>query len=185
MRNKRTNSSPENPPALPSSLRSIFNSLPLSYQSLFIKVLRYLWRVLSARRYSDPITLFWGVDLLRVRYGLTSSELQVLTWLYLFSERGANVVNSDDLYNTDIMPRLILTAKLNVLNDLKHKNYIIRYTRDPGAPYLSRSYRKQPVFIKLTSQGVALIKGMEKELNSMLLNSSLDELAGNKKPRPS
>jgi hypothetical protein len=183
MKNKRTTGSPEIPPSLSPSLTSIFNSLPLNYQSLFIKVVRYLWSCLLKRRGVNPASLFWAVDIFRQRSGLTSTELQCLSWMYLFSDRGANVVNSQDLYNSDIMPGLTYMSKVGALNDLKHKNFISRSTRDPGAPYLSRSYRKQPVFIKLTFSGVALIKGMEKDLNSMLLNTSLDEFTGaNKKP---
>jgi len=169
------------PPSLNPELTDIYNSLDNVNRQLFIKVYRFLWGVVNDRR-SGVAFSFWAVDLLRLRCGLTSSELTVLTYLYYVSGKGRRYIHSDLIYQGLILEDLVYSSKPALLNDIKHKGFISRSTRDPGQPYSQRAqHNKHPVFIRLTPAGVKLIEGMEKDLYKLLLHSSIDEITGAKK----
>jgi len=171
-------------PSLPSlnlELIGIYNTLDNINKQLFIKVYRFLFGVVNDRRSG---VAFWAMDLLRLRGGLSSSELSVLTYLYYVSSRGRRYIHSDLVYQGLILNDLTHGSKLALLNDIKHKGYISRSTKDLGQPYCQRAqHNKHPVFIRLTAAGVKFIEGMEKDLYKLLLHSSIDEITGaNKKP---
>lgn len=184
MNSQDSNNSLSSPlPSLPSDLNSLYLSLPDDMQRLFIRVFRYLWGVVNGWRYGF-VPLFWAVDLLRLRFSLTSSELTVLTYIYYASHKGKRFIHSDLVYNGTILQDLIYKSKQGVLNDLKHKGYISRSTRDPGQPYSQRAqHNKQPVYISLTPAGIKLIEKCERDLYNIIMNTSLDDLTGNKKAR--
>jgi hypothetical protein len=175
------------PPSLSPALTTLYSTLSPDNKQIFVKVFKFLWSVvIPARRFTDSggmLYSFWLVDLLRHRSGLSSSELSLLTYLYQVTEKGNKTIHSNIIYNGMLLPDNIRVSKQRLLNGFKRKGYIIRLTRDPSVPYLRRSISQQPVFIKLTSSGVRLIEGIEKELRKILINSSLDDLTGaNKKP---
>jgi hypothetical protein len=170
-------------PSLNPELNNLYLSLNDDMRTLFIKVFRFLWGVVNRKR-SAPIVSFWCVDLLRLRAGLTSSELSAITYIYLLSHKGAKYIHSDFIYNGVILADLTPDSKISLLNVIKHKGYITRSTRDPGQPYNHRAqHNRQPVYIKLTSKAVNLIDKFERDLFNFTMNTSLDELTGNKKAR--
>jgi hypothetical protein len=174
------------PPSLSSELTILYGSLDTLNKGLFVRVFNYLWRYLFGYRTNlrrlGPVLYYWCVDGSRVRAGLTTSEFTTLVYLYQVTAQGANCVHSDIIYNGPIMERLTYFSKKDLLNDLKHLGYISRSTHDPSAPYLRRSYSKQPVFIRLTPSGIKLILGVEKDLYHILMRTSLNDLTGaNKK----
>jgi DNA-binding MarR family transcriptional regulator len=124
----------------------------------------------------------WAIDMLRVKIDLTPSELSMLAYLYQVTDRGKSTIHSDIIYKSVILPHIQIASKQGILNDLKHRGYISRYTHNSSAPYLQRSFSRQPVFIRLTLKGISVIQGIEKDLYKLLLNTSLDEITGaNKK----
>lgn len=174
-------------PPLSSPLQIIYSNLDCNMRRVFLKIYRHIWdAVCPLSRFTGHggvLNLYWAVDLFRLRYVLTASELSVLTYLYQLSDGGRNVVHSDKVYLGAVLPDLTLRTKQTLLYDIKEKGYITRSTSDPSQPYLSLSHSRQAVFIRLSSSGVALIKGIEKDLYKLLLNTSLNEITGiNKKP---
>jgi hypothetical protein len=174
------------PPSLSPSLSSVYSSLSPEMQKIFIRVFRFLWNYVSPlRKFTSPggvLYSYWAVDMHRVKIDLTPSELSMLTYLYQVTCGGISTIHSDIVYNSAILPHILKQSKQGILNDLKHRGYITRLTRDPSAPYLQRSISRQPVFIRLTSKGVGVILGIEKDLYRLLYNTSLNELTGaNKK----
>jgi hypothetical protein len=165
-------------PSLSPEIQSLYNSLNNDMRALFIKVFRFQWGVVNRKR-SAPVVSFWCVDLLRLRAGLTSSELSTMVFLYQLSHKGAKYIHSDVIYNSVIMPGLTYASKQAVLNDLKHYGYITRSTRDPGQPYSQRAqHNKQPVYIRLSSKGINLIEKIERDFYNLTMNTSLNELTG-------
>jgi DNA-binding MarR family transcriptional regulator len=174
------------PPLLSPALTTLYSNLSPDMKRLFVKMFRFLWdNVAPAGRfvkYGGVLYAYWAVDRLRVKIDLTPSELSIIAYLYQVTDRGNNTIHSDIIYNSVILPHILKQSKQGILNDLKHRGYISRLTRNPSAPYLQRSFSRHPVFIRLTSSGVALIEGIEKDLYRLLLNTSLNEITGaNKK----
>lgn len=174
------------PPSLSVSFTGVYNGLNDLNKGVFIRVFNYLWRYLFNYRelFRRGVVHYWCLDVVRLRSGLTTSELSSLSYLYQVTRQGVNMVHSDYLYNSVIFQDLQYKSKQGVLNDLKHKGFVSRHTLDPSAPYLRRCHSRQPVFIKLTSKGVQCIEQIEKDLYRLLLNTSLNDLTGvsNKKP---
>lgn len=169
-------------PSLPPDLRLLFNSLDNDHKRLFIKVFRWLFHYVNSRC-GSVVFLFWAGDMFRRRLELTSSDLAVLTYLYYISGRGVFAVRSEAAYNSGILPGLLPVAYKEVIYRLKKRGYLTRSTSDPSRPYLSRSRARQPVFISLTSSGCNVIRGIDKDMNRFLLNTSIDDLTGvSKKP---
>ena len=177
------NNEPGSSPSLPPDLTTIYNSLTDNNRRLFNKVFKFMWRYVNDRRLSSGV-LFWGVDLSRRHLRLPSSDLAVLTYLYYISGKGVNIVRSDVLYNSGILPGISLDGFQMCLNRLKHKGYLTRHTSDPSLPYQSRSYSRQPVFIKLSAAGVKLIQTIDKDLYNLMLHTSLDDITGRNKKEP-
>jgi hypothetical protein len=169
------------PPSLPLILNLSYGVLSDDMKRLFVRMYKYLWGVVHKK--DSSVSLFWCVDLLRLRYSLTCSEFTGLTFIYQISCKGVRFVHSDQVYNGPILQAFNHESKKTLLNTLKHKGWITRHTKNPQEPYSQRAqHNKQPVFIKMTVKGVNLIEGIEKDMNKILLNTSLDELTGNKKP---
>jgi hypothetical protein len=185
--NSVPDSSVSSPPVLSPSLQSLYNGLSVENKSIFIKVFRFIWgAVLPYRRLAGPLGCvpgFWAVDLFRLRSGLPSSWFTVLTYIYFFSDQGKNYIRSSIIYEGVILEGITHVSRMTIINGLKRRGYLTRSTSDAGAPYLSRSYSRQTIFIKLTNKGVNLIEGIEKDLYKLYAGVSLDDLTGaNKKP---
>lgn len=174
--------SPAPPPSLPFDINSIYLGLDNKMQRLFIKVFKWLWGYVNGVASRSPLVFnYWAVDSVRRKYKLTSSELAVISFIYFVSNKGARCVRSEYLYNSGVLSHMLRHSAETLLNDLKHKKLIVRFTSDPSFPYLSRSYAKQPIFIKLSASGVKLIQTIDKDLYNMMLNTSLDDLTGRNK----
>jgi hypothetical protein len=170
------------PPPLTPSLNSAYLSFNSDMRRLFVKIYHHLWNYVNPLSrftgHGGVLYSFWVVDLLRVRLGLTSSELAILSYLYQITDKGTNTIHSDSIYNSAVLPHVLKQSKGAILYDLKCKGFISRSTRNLSEPYLSRSYSSHPLFISLTSSGVRVIEGIEKDLYKILLNTSLNELTG-------
>jgi hypothetical protein len=175
------------PPVLPSALQSVYNSLDSSNRSIFVKVFRFLWGVvLPYKRYigiSGVLYSYWAVDLLRHRCALSCAQLSVLSYIYQISKQGSNIIHSEQIYISGVLPHYSKVSKQILLSDIVRAGYITRQTRNPEDPFYSRSYRRQPVFIRLAPSGIRLIEDMEKDLYKILVNGCLDGLKGKNKPR--
>jgi len=174
-------------PSLSSNLTAVYLSLSSEMQRFFIRVFKLMWNYVNPLRrftgHGGVMYAYWAVDMARVKIDLTPSELSMLAYLYQVTDRGNNTIQSDKIYNSVVLPHIVTASKQGILNDLKHLGYITRLTCDPSAPYLSRSFSRQPVFVKLTSKGVSVIQGIEKDLYKLLYNTSLNEITGaDKKP---
>jgi hypothetical protein len=185
MNNKTENTNYLPPPNLSSPLKIIYFNLNSDMRRVFLKIYRNIWDAVCPLShfvgYGGVLYSFWGVDLFRMKYRLASSELAVLTYLYQLSEGGRKVVHSEKVYSGMVLPDLTLRTKQTLLYDIKEKGYITRSTWNLDEPYLSHSHHKRPVFIHLTSAGVNLIKGIEKDLYNLLHNTSLNEIIGTNK----
>ena len=177
---------PAVPPPLSPSLTNLYNTLDSFNKGVFMQVFRFIWGYLfgcfALIRRSGVLYQYWIIDTLRDRAKLTASELSALSWLYHITDKGTKYIHSEQFYSSGCVTDLQPQSKLVLLNILKRRGYITRHMRDPSAPYLSRSYQNHYVFIFLTRSGVNLIEGIEKNMYKLLLNSSLDDLTGIKKP---
>jgi hypothetical protein len=172
-------------PCLSPSLLSAFNSLLPDQKSLFNRVYVYLWDVANRKRFINRggvLLNYWVVDVLRHNSGLPVSWLASLSYFYQITNKGVNTVCSDQFYYSGVLPHMITDSKRTLLTQLLNAGYITRSTRNMEDPHYKRSYRRQPIFIRLSSLGVQTIEGIEKDMYKLLLNSSLDELTGIKKP---
>jgi hypothetical protein len=172
------------PPSLPLSLSIDYNSMPELLRPLFIKVFKYLWGVVHYRRFKDPgsvLMSLWAVDIARSRCSLSRSELAILTFIYQMSNKNSKLLHSDSVYYSGVCPDLKISAKMNILSLMVKRGYIIRSYKNTDEPYLKRSFVSHPVFIRLSSSGVLLLQGIEKDLYRLLLRSSLDDLTGKHK----
>jgi hypothetical protein len=172
--------------SLSSSLSVSYSLLPDDLQRLFIKVFKYLWGVVHYRRFKDPgsvLMSLWAVDIVRSRCSLSRSELAILTFIYQMTNKNKLFIHSDSVYCSGVCPDLKISAKMNILSLMVKRGYIIRSYKNTDEPYLKRSFVSHPVFIRLSSSGVLLLQGIEKDLYKLLLNTSLDDLTGkHKKP---
>jgi hypothetical protein len=174
-------------PSLPDNLLGFYGVLSVDMQRLFIKVFKYLWGVVNGRRVS-VITSFWCIDMLRTKLDLTSSQLALLSYLYQISNKGRDFVHSDKLYHSAILPHLARSewnGSMQVLiYYLIKRGYVVRSRYDPGNTFYKSGRSRRPVFVRLSPGGIQLIEGIEKDINRLLMRSTLEELTGisNKKP---
>lgn len=180
--------SPVSPPSLSPELVNLYQSLSIDQQRLFIKVFRYLWGVVlpaqSFRGRSGPLRSYWALDIVLRSYSLSPALLSLLTFIYYMTQEGRKYICTADVYsNNSILPYCNAGSKQDYISMLKRRGYLSRSYSNPDQPYLKRSFRRQPVFIKLSPAGVHVITGIEKDLYKLLLNTSLNDLTGkNKRP---
>jgi DNA-binding MarR family transcriptional regulator len=169
-------------PSLSPSLQISYNLLNNDLQRLFIKVFRYLWGVVSVRRVG-VMSSYWAVNHFRALCSLSVSELTVLSYIYQMSNRGANFMRTDNIY-INVLPDLKRTAKMNIISLMVRRGYINRSRRNDLSIHLQASHDNRPIFVKLSPAGIQLIEGIEKDINRLLMRSTLEELTGisNKKP---
>lgn len=176
---------PGSPPSLSPGLLNMYQSLSIDNQKVFIKVFRYLWGVLlpvrSFRGAAGPLRSFWILDIALRSYSLTPSYFSVLTFIYQVSRHGKLFVCSADVYNNvNLLPDLDPRTKQNYISYLFRKGYVVRSWSNPDEPYLQKSFRSRPVFIKLSVKGVQLIESIEKDIYKRLLNTSLNDVINGK-----
>ncbi len=175
------------------SLPSLSKSLILSYQvlgddmkRLFVKMYKYLWGIVNlySVRSCGVVSYHWLLNKVAASSSLAPSSLAVLSYLYMMTNKGKRLIHSDIIYNSGVLPGALPVTVGRVLWDLKHAGYITRHTKDFNQPYSQRAqHNKQPVFICLCPAGVRVIENITKDINNLLLNTSLDDLTGaNKKP---
>ena len=177
--------SSSSPPCSPSdSLSGVSKKLKLLYQALndadrrlFVRIYTKLHYYINGRK-PDIFTSWWCVNLVRASASLPCSELALLSFLFSLSGGGVDVVSSDVLYRSKILPNYNKISYTTALGRLKRAGYISRSTSDPSRPYLSRSHRRQPVFIKLTGKGIKFCQDVNREVNNILMRQSLADITG-------
>ena len=178
--------SPLSAPSLSPDLQVLYNGMSGDNKQMFIKVFKYLWRyVVRYKRFTSShgvLWSYWAVDLLRIRYNLTTTEFSILMYLYQVSDRGKRFVHAHTIEYGVLLPDIIPWTKKCRLSDLAVRGLVSRSSSDPGSPYLAKSYSYRGVFVKPSPEGLKLIEQIEKDLYNILLRSSLDDLTGNKKP---
>ncbi|MDD5356443.1 MAG: hypothetical protein PHY56_07910, partial [Candidatus Omnitrophica bacterium] len=161
----------------PDNLNLLYQVLNNDMRPLFMRVFRWLWSYLNDRRV-NIVSSYWAVDLFRVRSSLPLSHLIMLSYLYQVSSKGANVIKSDDIYNSPILPGFTIGAKSAIITILKNSGYLVRSWSDPSAPYLSRSHASHSIFIKMTGKGIKFIEDLNRDVNNIMMRQSLADLTG-------
>ncbi len=183
-----TGFSPSESPSLSSgsaeTLRGMSQDLQILYKALndadrrlFSQIYTKLYYYINGRK-PDIFTSWWCVNLVRASASLPCSELALLSFLFSLSGGGVDVVSSDVLYRSKILPNYNKISYTTALGRLKRAGYISRSTSDPSRPYLSRSHRRQPVFIKLTGKGIKFCNDINREVNNILMRQSLADITG-------
>lgn len=174
-------------PSLSPQLNSLYQVLNDDMKRLFVRMYKYLWGVVNGYsvRSCGVVSYYWLLSRVAASSGLGPSELAVLSYLYMMTNKGTKLIHSNIVHNSGVLPGALSITVQRVTWDLKHAGYITRHTKDPGQPYNQRAqHNKQPVYIRLTPAGLRVIEDMTKEINKLLLNTSLNDLTGvsNKKP---
>jgi len=165
-------------PTLSPQLNVLYNSLNDDMRRIFVKIYSYLWGVVNDQGCSGVVSKWWVLRLVAESAGLPPSSFAVLSYLYMTTNKGRKLIRSKYIYLAGVLPGAVPKTVQRVVWDLKHAGLITRHTRNPDEPYLQRSHSRQPVFLKLTYKGVALIEGIEQDLNKLLLNTSFNDLTG-------
>ncbi|MGD0340535.1 MAG: hypothetical protein ABSA76_02340 [Bacteroidales bacterium] len=185
MVNNEENSENSGLPPLSAPLTSFFSVLNSDNQKVFRRVFQFCWNIANSRRFTDRgniMSIYWLIDRLRIGASLTTTELSLLTYIYQITSKGKHIIHSNKIYLSTSFPGVTHHTLECRLVDLTKREFIIRSTRNPEIPYLSRYVFKQPVWLRLSPSGVRVIEGIEKDMYKILLNSSLDDLTGIKKP---
>jgi hypothetical protein len=176
-------------PSLPPSLGVIYNSLTKESKRLFNRAFMFLWSYVLNRtdfiQSGGVLHTYYIIDNLRHKTGLTTSELAMMTYLYLVTDRGNKIIHCNEVYYGIALLHINMASRRNVIYDLRKKKYLARYQRDPSAsPYLTRSKsRGDHPFIQMTPKGVDLIVTMNRDLYNIFNYTSFDDLTGkNKRP---
>lgn len=179
---------PDYSPASPAASPAVTTVVPESLQAYYLRCgdaeRRLIKRMTSiilrdvAGLKPDYISVYWAVNLVLLRSGIPRTHFVVLSYLYQVTIKGRNVVNTGDIYRNFPLPKYKIEGKRAIITRLKNAGYISRSTSDPSRPYLSRSHRRQPVFIKLTGKGIKFCNDVNREVNNILMRQSLADLTG-------
>ena len=175
-------------PSLSNQLNGLYQVLDDDMKRLFIKMYRYLWGVVNSYSVKScgVVSYHWLINRVAASSSLAPSSLVLLSYLYMMTNKGTKLIHSNIVINSGVLPGALPITVQRVTWDLKHAGFITRHTKDPGQPYSQRAqHNKQPVFIRLTPAGLRVIEDMTRQINKILLNTSLNDLTGvsNKKPR--
>jgi DNA-binding MarR family transcriptional regulator len=171
-------------PALPLSLNSFYNSLDAFNKGVFIKIYRYLWGVVNWKTINrcEYVSSFWLLYGQMVRADLSPYAFSLLSYIYYMTNRGTETIRSSKIYNSDAIYSYKSSSIQCILTRLTKAGYVNRYTRDLTGSHLSCNRSRHTEFVKLSSAGLKLIEDMTKNINRILLNSSLNDLTSIKKP---
>jgi hypothetical protein len=95
--------------------------------------------------------------------------------LYQLSERGKYIIKSTQLFKSSSLHLSSRTLE-PLLTKFKDQALIVRLSRDPTQPYLTRSIARQKIFIQFTAKGVAFVDTIEDDLRVLLINSTIDDV---------
>ena len=174
--------SPDSPPSYSPELSILYLGLSENNKTIFRKIYRFLFDVVCPYsrfiRFGGVLYSYWLTDLLRQKYKLNTAELSLLTFIYHISSSGRKYIHSNHVYSGYVATNLTRQGKQSYLTKLRSKGYIKRSHNSPDHPYFYHQNVREKVFIKLTPVSIYLIQDIEKELRSILMRTSLDELAG-------
>jgi len=179
-------SSLSSPPALPEDLIQLFDALPEDNKRLFLKLYKYLWDMIlpysRLKRSGGLIYSYWIMDNICKRHGLHPGQFSLLSFIYHVSGSGSKFIHSDVVYLGSWLPDGSKHTKLHYLYMLRAAGFILRSNRSPDhSPEFNKHIRTN-VFIKMTTKGIDFIKGIEKEIQDYLYNSSIDQITGKNNP---
>lgn len=170
------------PPSLSPSLSTVYSMLSQDSKQLFNRAFMFLWSYLHPKasylQFGGVLYYYYAIDMLRVRYDLTTSELSLLSYLYGVSDSGAKVVHSQTVYSGMLLPHLCRATKANTLALLNKRGFVVRLSRNPALPYLQRSISKHREYIQMTAKGVDVINNINRDLYKLLRDSSLNDIIG-------
>ena len=180
--NNNTASSPVSPsslslPSLTNQLKAQFLLLDGVQQVLFKKVFIWMWRYIQAHQLTGVVYNYWSAEAFRLSSSLTSTELSILSYLYMSSNCGVNTVRSDDLYKAVLLPGVQLNSFQVILYGLVKRGYLVNYFRDPANPYLKCNVSKHKIFYRFTRPGIKLMQQFEYTINYNTMRSSLADVA--------
>lgn len=175
------------PPSLSPELNRFYSMLSGDNKRIFSRVFLWVWRYLFGLRSfierAGSLSMYWAIDMERQKLNITHSQLAVLSFIYYASGCGHQIIHSDSVYNSPVLPNNLKTSKEHILCELKLMGYVERFTRNPSAPYLSSSVNRHPVYLKLSDKAINMIQGVEGNIYKLIIHTSLDDLTGaNKKP---
>lgn len=162
--------------AMNNQLRDIYQSCNNKDKRIFKRIYLAIWHVVGLyRRTVGSLSMFWLIDQMRAQTGLNSTDFVILTYLYFMSDSGLYTIHSAKLKRNK--PAHISLSQLNnSLIRLRKVNLIARSHRDTSAPFLSRSISNNQVFIRLTIQGIDLVKQTEKSYTKALYDSTIADI---------
>jgi hypothetical protein len=172
-------------PCLPKSLNSLYNSLDAINRGMFVKLYRYLWGVVNWKSINrgEYVSYYWLLYGQMVLVDLSPYGFALLSYIYYMTDRGTKTIHSNRIYNSGVLPGYKASSIQCILTRLVNSGYITRHTRDLSGSCLASSHARHPVFIRVSPDGMKLIESMTKNINRLLLNTSLNDLTGvNKKP---
>jgi hypothetical protein len=172
-------------PSLPKSLNSLYNSLDGFNKGVFVKLYRYLWGLVNWKtiKRGEYVSYYWLLYGQMVRADLSPYAFSLLSYIYYMTDQGSKTIHSNLIYYSGVLPGYKASSIQCILTRLASYGYITRHTRDLTGSCLAVSHDRHPVFIKISPAGLKLIEGMSKNINRLLLNTSLNDLTGiNKKP---
>lgn len=170
-------------PSLSSDLLFMFGALGADKKRIFRKLYTYLWRYLRPLENYSILQDYWAfhyviTDIYKLPFGLVA----LLSWLYQMSGKGALIIDTRRFKG--MRPVALCVANhWEYMATLRKSGYITRFTRDPSAPYLLRSVSRQPIFIKVTSEGCKLIENIERDTYNLIMRSVMREVTTGKPKR--
>lgn len=164
-------------PQLTKQLKASYMMLDGVQQALFKRVFVWLWRYVQAHQLNGIVYNYWSAEAFRLSSSLSSTELSILSFLYMSSNRGVHTVRSSVLYDAVQLPGVQVGAIQTALCTIQRKGYINRTFRDPESPYLSENINKHKIFIRFTRPGIKLMQQFEYTINYNTMRSSLADVA--------
>lgn len=170
-------------PSLSSDLLTLFGALDQNKRRIFRKLYTYLWRYLRPLDNYSIMQDYWAFHIIvEEQYKLPFGLVALLSWLYQASARGKLIIDSRRFGGADPI-MMTIANRWEYMSALRKSGYITRFTRDPSAPYLLRSVSRQPIFIKVTSEGCKLIENIERDTYNLIMRSVMKEITTGKPKR--
>jgi len=162
-----------------SELSAFYSSLPLSSQHYFRRIFRIVFNYLVPRcsitTHGGLLHLYYLMPQIRAKHDLTDSELALLSLIYRITKFGADTTTGDEI-------KKVASHSFNSnITTLYKRGFISRYYYDPLHPRLSsRRARggRSGKFIRMSWEGVKLIRQIETDLRNHLYNSTALSIMG-------
>ena len=148
-------------PVLPSSLRSVFTSLPVGVRGVvrgyMLRVFQSLWPFRTHLQPSTaPMSLIFLLPGVLTSLGLNIGDVATLSAVFFLSNGGKQGVLSSDLAQV-----VGLSHPNRTLANLKHAGFITRSHFDPSAPSRDKDHKFiQKRYLFITAEGIQVLKDL-------------------------